>query len=239
MHFFRHISAIKAITFDLDDTLYNNRPVIKKLDIEFYQWFSHHYPVSRTRDIHWWLQVKRTLLRDHPELAHDVTLWRYRQIEMGLKLLGYNDQKATIAAEVAITEVLRLRNQIQISKSTHDVLSKLSNTLPLVAISNGNADPHKIGLSSYFQLILRAGPDGRAKPYPDMFDTACHHLGFDAYSILHVGDHGQTDVLGARNYGMCSCWFNDQNRNTRTDIKLSVLPDVEISHLRELLTLIH
>ena len=32
MQFYRRLSAIKAISFDLDDTLYNNRPVMQGIE---------------------------------------------------------------------------------------------------------------------------------------------------------------------------------------------------------------
>lgn len=238
MHFFRRLPQIKAMTFDLDDTLYNNRPVIDNLEVKFREWMVAEHPVSQQRDQRWWLDLKRAVLIDEPEIVHDVTLWRHTQIKTGLMHLGYDRPKAHQAADVAMQEVLRLRNLITVPQSTHDVLSQLAQQIPLIAISNGNANPEAIGLSQYFQLILRAGPDGRAKPYPDMFEVAIDHLGLAASSVLHVGDHGRTDVLGARNHGLSSCWFNDQDYNALTFAKLKVLPDIEIRHLSELLTLV-
>lgn len=35
MHFYRPLAPIKAMTFDLDDTLYDNHPVIEKLSGKF------------------------------------------------------------------------------------------------------------------------------------------------------------------------------------------------------------
>jgi putative hydrolase of the HAD superfamily len=117
-------------------------------------------------------------------------------------------------------------------------MQALSEKLPLVAITNGNVDPHKIGLGDYFQLILKAGPDGRAKPYPDMFTQAQEHLGIKAEHILHVGDHLISDVYGAKVSGFQACWFNDKNVNIQQASKARVLPDIEISQLRDLMRLI-
>jgi putative hydrolase of the HAD superfamily len=108
----------------------------------------------------------------------------------------------------------------------------------LVAITNGNVDPHKIGLGQYFQRILKAGPNGRAKPYPDMFDKAQQYLDVDAINILHVGDHLRTDVYGAKQNGFQACWFNDTGSNLYLSSKASVLPDVEIEQLSDLMRLI-
>lgn len=32
MHFYRQLPVIEAMTFDLDDTLYDNRPVIRRVE---------------------------------------------------------------------------------------------------------------------------------------------------------------------------------------------------------------
>ncbi|MCE0493550.1 5-amino-6-(5-phospho-D-ribitylamino)uracil phosphatase YigB [Vibrio salinus] len=239
MHFFRRLPEIQAMSFDLDDTLYKNQAVIDNMEVKFREWLVANHPVSGLKDRDWWLELKRAVLIDHPDIVHDVTLWRHTQIKCGLIKLGYNDTEANQAADVAMQEVLRLRNLISVPESTHRVLRLLSKKIPLVAISNGNANPESIGLSQYFQLELRAGPDGRAKPYPDMFEVAIAHLGVCPESVLHVGDHGRTDVLGAKNHGLSACWFNDRVYTARTFEKLTILPDIEIRHLDELLELIH
>ena len=117
------------------------------------------------------------------------------------------------------------------------MMAQLSQRIPLVAITNGNVDPHKIGLGHYFQLILKAGPDGRVKPYPDMFDKAQRHLGFDAINILHVGDHLKSDVYGAKQNGFQACWLNNTGSNLDLSLNASVLPDVEVDQLSDVLQL--
>lgn len=46
----------------------------------------------------------------------------------------------------------------------------------MVAITNGNARPELFGLSDYFRFVLRAGPDGRSKPFADMYHLAAERL---------------------------------------------------------------
>lgn len=45
-----------------------------------------------------------------------------------------------------------------------------------MAITNGNAQPELFGLSDYFRFVLRAGPDGRSKPFADMYHLAAERL---------------------------------------------------------------
>lgn len=237
MHFYRNIGPIKAMSFDLDDTLYDNHPVIRHVEQQMVVWLHTHHPLSATRPISWWQQLKQQLALQEPQLGHDVTQWRFKQIEQGLIQLGYSPQLALQAAQNAIEEVLRLRHLITVPEKTHRVMTELAKRMPLVAITNGNVDPHKIGLGHYFQQIFKAGPDGLAKPYPDLFDKAQAALQLPAASILHVGDHLITDVQGAKNNGFQACWYNDQGQTLLASRKAKVLPDIEIHQLDSLLQL--
>ncbi|WP_434566370.1 5-amino-6-(5-phospho-D-ribitylamino)uracil phosphatase YigB [Vibrio chagasii] len=238
MRIYRGLQPVKAMTFDLDDTLYDNWPVIMKVEKEMAQWLFQEHPVSASLSLDEWQAVKQRVALETPELKHDVTLWRETQIKTGLLRLGYSQQQAEQAARDGIEHALWLRNQVDVPQETYRVMEELAEHIPLVAITNGNVDPHKIGLGQYFQLILKAGPDGRAKPYPDMFEKAQQHLGFDANNILHVGDHLRTDVYGAKKNGFQACWFNDTGSNLYLSSKASVLPDVEIEQLSDLMRLI-
>ncbi len=238
MKFYRHLSPIQAMTFDLDDTLYDNRPVIRHVEEQVTLWLFNHHPVTATQPLSWWKGIKQQLAKDDPWLPNDVSLWRFEQIRHGLLRLGYNEQDAQKAAEGAMQEVHRLRNLVDVPEDTHRVLTKLADKIPLVAITNGNVNPHKIGLAQYFQLILQAGPDGHAKPHPDMFSAAQKFLGVPANAILHVGDHPIKDVMGAKINGFQACWFNDSGHTLRATKKARMLPDVEITHIEQLIRLL-
>ncbi|KEY91367.1 hypothetical protein CF67_19025 [Candidatus Photodesmus blepharus] len=234
MHFYRRLFDVKAMTFDLDDTLYDNRPVMHRLEQEMVSWLYQNHPISASRPIEWWQEIKHKLADQEPLLEHDVTLWLFRQIERGLQQLGYEMKKATKVAESAIEKVSQLRNQFEVPRETHRVMTLLAKKIPLVAITNGNVDVEKIGLAPYFQLVLKAGPDGLAKPYADMFDKARKFLRLDAKQILHIGDHLITDIVGAKQNGFQACWYNDKDRSVK---QAKLLPDIEISELKSLLLL--
>lgn len=238
MLIYRKLSPIQAMTFDLDDTLYDNRPVIRHVEQQVTLWLQREHPVTATQPAQWWQAVKLKVAEQDPWLRNDVSLWRFIQIRTGLLELGYIQSDAELAADAAMQEVLRLRNLIDVPADTHQVLGELAARVPLVAITNGNVDAAKIGLSDYFQLVLRAGPDGHAKPHSDMFTQARECLDLPAEAILHVGDHPVTDVQGARLNGFQACWFNDQGLNPRVTPKTKLLPDVEIHALSQLKQLI-
>ncbi len=86
------------------------------------------------------------------------------------------------------------RSRIDVPQQTHDTLKQLAKEWPLVAITNGNAQPELCGLGEYFEFVLRAGPHGRSKPFSDMYFLAAEKLNVPIGEILHVGDDLTTDV---------------------------------------------
>ncbi|OEF26136.1 5-amino-6-(5-phospho-D-ribitylamino)uracil phosphatase YigB [Vibrio rumoiensis] len=235
MRFYRNIPTIKAMTFDLDDTLYDNHPVIVGLEQKTTQWMHTHHPISQQMSPSQWRALKLQLAKQTPFLQSDVSEWRFQQIRQGLIHLGYDDPNASQAAKDAMDQVLIWRHQIDVPDLIHQVMSKLKAHMPLIAITNGNVNPDKIGLGDYFDLVLNAGPDGWAKPHGEMFETALAHLGLPAKQVLHVGDNLISDVAGAKYAGMSACWINDFSKSLFTENEAKVLPDVEITSVGDLL----
>lgn len=235
---YRNLLPIQAMTFDLDDTLYDNRPVIRHLDEQITLWLHKNHPVTAKYDARQWYELKMKLLYQNGDLRHDVSLWRFTQIKQGLIDFGYSKSAADAAASDAMVEVNYLRNLVDVPQETHRVLSLLSQKIPLVAITNGNVNAEKIGLKHYFQQVFCAGPDGRSKPDADLFNKASLYLGLPPCSILHVGDHPVTDVFGAINNGFQACWFNDRGITAMQSNRLHTLPHVEVHHLGQLINLL-
>tara|TARA_Y100001956_G_scaffold82613_1_gene104338 strand:+ start:2458 stop:3180 length:723 start_codon:yes stop_codon:yes gene_type:complete len=237
MIFYRRLGPIKAMTFDLDDTLYDNRPIILQLEEKATQWLHSYHPISATRSNEWWRDKKRQVLAANEWLKNDVTAWRFEQVFSGLIELGYSQAQANSAASDLIEQVLIYRSDFTVPESAHQVLMQLANVMPLIAITNGNVNVEKIGLAPYFSNVFKAGPDGYAKPHPQLFDKAVRLLNLPRSSILHVGDHLVSDVFGAKSSGLSACWFNDQSKNIRQHSRASILPDVEVKRLQDLLLL--
>ena len=79
MKFFKKfdVTKVKALSFDLDDTLYDNHPVIKRAEEIFavYLQNRYHLPPSFGTDSFWSAMKLAEGLR-HPEFKEDVTKLR-------------------------------------------------------------------------------------------------------------------------------------------------------------------
>lgn len=238
MQFFRPLRPIAALSFDLDDTLYDNVPVMQVCEQDAAAALGRRYPPLAALSAADWAARRQRRAQREPALQHDMTALRCATIASELRALGFTLEAAQQAAQEGMAEFIRLRNRIRVPAETLRVLAALAERWPLVAISNGNADPALIGLAPYFQFCLRAGPDGRAKPYPDMFHQAAQRLAIRPEALLHVGDHLQTDVQGAIHAGAQACWLNDRQRQLRSEDHSRTLPTLEIRRLASLCELL-
>ncbi|MFU9137524.1 5-amino-6-(5-phospho-D-ribitylamino)uracil phosphatase YigB [Erwinia tasmaniensis] len=238
MHFYRPLRPVAAMSFDLDDTLYDNHPVIRRTTKESHAFLQQYHPALNGFSVENYQQLRDSLREQEPEIYHDVSEWRRRAIELAMRQAGLSDSEADKGSRVVMTHFTHWRNQIAVPDETHTTLAALAEKLPLIAITNGNADPHLFGLEGYFTFILRAGPHGRAKPYQDMYHLAAEKLNLPLESILHVGDDLTTDVAGAVRSGMQACWINLRGGNLMHIDDARLLPTLEISRLASLTTLI-
>ncbi|ELQ6047944.1 5-amino-6-(5-phospho-D-ribitylamino)uracil phosphatase YigB [Cronobacter malonaticus] len=238
MYFYRPLGAIAALTFDLDDTLYDNRPVIARTEQETLAFMQRYHPrlsAFTAADLH---RARTALREQEPEIYHDVTEWRRRAIEQVMLEAGLTAHEASEGANEAMLNFARWRSRIEVPEENLEALQQLAKKWPLVAITNGNAEPEQFGLGGLFQFVLRAGPHGRAKPYSDMYHLAAQKLGVAPEAILHVGDDLTTDVAGAIRSGVQACWINLLDGDLMQIDDSRLLPHLEISRLASLTSLI-
>ncbi|MGK2946051.1 MAG: 5-amino-6-(5-phospho-D-ribitylamino)uracil phosphatase YigB [Candidatus Malihini olakiniferum] len=231
MHFYRPLAPISAMTFDLDNTLFNNCEVIQCTQMELVRFLQAFHPTLSAVRLVDLQRIRETLCEQEPEICHDITEWRCRTVEQLLLEMGLDAASSSSGAEQVMMHFAYWRSQITLSPETHDTLHALSQRWPLAAITNGNADLSRFGLERYFQFIFRAGPDSRAKPFGDMYYRAAQELSVATRQILHVGDDLTTDVAGAVRNDLQACWVNLYKGNFMHINDARLLPHVEISRL--------
>lgn len=231
IRFNKAISPIKVISFDLDDTLYDNRPIIKNA-IQAQQTYLSNITEWAEQPGDFWRTCRNEYAQQNPEIINDVTLWRQKALLWGLQTLKVNN--ASYHAEQAYNAFAQARSNIEVSVEVLDLLAALRKKYKVIAITNGNVDVSKFNLKNSFDLVLQAGPDGKAKPESDMFERACKVLKVSASDILHVGDSLDSDVQGANLAGCPSVWLT----NTFTTYRYKGLANIEIDHILELSHLI-
>ncbi len=225
MRFNRAIDQAKVLSFDLDDTLYNNHPIIKAA-LQAQHNYLQTLPAWREQDHGFWLRCRNAVIKQMPALINDVTELRKQALTHAMKLIGEDIQHAKNAYDAFATA----RSQIVVSDDVLALLDALRSKYRLIAITNGNVDVNKFNLKGQFEQVLMAGPDGDAKPRRALFDNAASTLQVAHHDIIHIGDSLDTDVQGANNAGCRSVWLNNQG----IDYAYKGLPCCEISDIMAL-----
>jgi len=235
MKFYRRLKPFKAISFDLDDTLYSNQPVMMATDVEMKNYFAQLLPpINGNYDYHYWFTFRAQALTAQPALQHDVGALRLQSYYLGIRALGFDNEQAQVMAQEAFDYFVLHRSDFTVPDNIHQLMTHLKKHWPLIAISNGNVDTKKIGIADYFTEIFHADLCKRQKPCRDMFDLACKSLAIEPESLLHIGDCGKSDIYGAISAGCQTAWVSTYDVGK----PLTVLPNFELSDVTELTRLI-
>lgn len=228
---------IRAISLDLDDTLWPIWPVIERAEKALLHWLGEHAPMTAAlfasptalREIREYMHD--VVLKNKPEMAHDLGAIRKESIRLALYRAGDDPLLAEAAYEAFFAE----RNRVQYYDDALPALKLLSKRYPLISLSNGNAQLHLVGIAHYFQAEISAKSVGVAKPEPHIFQAAAAAVGVAPEEVLHIGDDAALDVIGALNAGMQAVWLNRQDKLWP---HLEQEPTLEIASLEELTSLL-
>lgn len=115
MRFYRPLGQISALTFDLDDTLYDNRPVIDRTPHESLAFVRSYHPSLSRFDANELQQLRQTLLETEPEIYHDVTEWRRRALALGMTTPG-SLRAGAAGADAAMANFAHWRSLIDVPR---------------------------------------------------------------------------------------------------------------------------
>lgn len=219
---------IRAITLDLDDTLWPFAPIGERIERVLDEWMRTHSPPTAARfPIAEMRALRDRVFAENPDLIHDLSTLRRMTLQRALQESGGD----TALADAAYDAFHAARNQVDCYPDSIDALARIAARLPVAALTNGNADLETIGLASHFRFQLGAREHGAAKPQASIFHAACERLDAAPSEVLHVGDDVEMDVIGAAGAGLRTCWINRDGRDwPRRDLT----PDLQFDTLTAL-----
>jgi FMN hydrolase / 5-amino-6-(5-phospho-D-ribitylamino)uracil phosphatase len=226
------IARIKAISLDLDDTLWPIWPTIERAEKALHDWLVENAPMTAAmfssplalREIRSYMASNR------PDLKHDLSAIRRESIRLALYRAGENPLMADQAFDVFFAE----RQRVDLFEDVRPALEFLSSRFPLISVSNGNADLQRVGLAPLFRATITAREFGVGKPDPRIFHAAAGALDVMPQDMLHVGDDATLDALGALNAGMQAAWVNRSDALWPHEVE----PHLALSNLTELCDLL-
>lgn len=195
--------AIRALSIDLDDTLWPIWPTIERAERQLHAWLVEHAPATAQRhDVAALRALRDRVEVDRPDLAHDFSAMRLESLRQALLAADDDPALAVPAFEYFFAE----RQKVELFDDVLPALERLARRYPLLALTNGNADLKRVGLAQYFSGCVGAREFGVGKPDARIFGEACRRLGEPAHAVLHVGDDPHLDVFGALNAGHPAAW---------------------------------
>lgn len=227
-----HPASIQAITLDLDDTLWPIAPTMVRAEAVLQRFLREHAPATAVLCTQQGAlpRIRQQLQREWQDRLHDLSALRQESIRRALLEAGDDPALAEAAFEVFFAA----RQQVELYEDALESLTFLASRYPVVALSNGNADVHRVGLGAYFRAAVSAQAFGVAKPDPRIFHEAAAQVRVPASAVLHIGDDPHLDVRGARAAGMQCVWLNRDAQNwpdaSEPPLTLASLRDL-IDHL--------
>lgn len=226
------VASVKAISLDLDDTLWPVWPTIRKAETALIEWMHAHAPATAA---HWSAEGVAHTIREQVKAeflaqSHDFTFLRTQMIARALAQSGADPSLAQQGFEVFFAA----RQQVDLYAEVEEALAALAARYPLVAVSNGNANVLQMPIGRYFSANMPAIEAGVAKPDRRIFDLAAQRLNVPNAAVLHVGDDSLLDVVGAQQAGMQAVWLNREQQSWPH----ACSTPHQISHLRALCDLL-
>ena len=197
--------TVRAICFDLDNTLWEIEPVLARAERILADWLAARYPkIPERYSPDDYFAMRQALLRERPDMSHDFTFLRRETLARLAESVGYGRD----IAHEAFATWHAARNQCVPFDEVLPALEKLKPRYRLATLSNGNADLGTIGIAHHFEVTLHAASLGCAKPDERAYLALADALTLEPAEILFVGDDPHADVAGPRSVGMQTVWVN-------------------------------
>ncbi len=87
----------------------------------------------------------------------------------------------------------------------------------------------------FFDTTIFSDEVGFYKPHGIMFDKALTTLGAKPSEAIHIGDIIQTDIRGAKSFGMKTIWLNQKGNSNENPFT----PDYEVDNLTDIIAIVN
>ncbi|MBT5923446.1 MAG: HAD family hydrolase [Cellvibrionales bacterium] len=242
---------IKAITFDLDDTLWPLKPTLIHAENETYEWLKiNAEPLTNQFSLADISEFRFKLFNDDVRFKNQISLVRKETIKAFALRSHYTEAEAIELAEQAFSVHYQLRQKVNCYEGVEELLSTLSKQHVLGTISNGNADVKQTCIGHHFSFALSAEHINSSKPDALIFNTALSHIEnlmgqrLDPSEVAHVGDDFLCDIVGAKRAQFKAIWLEGHGHNCMKKHEYQkenasgetegIVADAIISHIKDL-----
>ncbi len=221
---------IKAIFFDLDNTLLDSAKAQTNAICEFKKFYD---IFSKTDDIEFarlWDDIAEETYNRY--LNKEITFEGMRTERMK-KIFSYysiniTEEEAKEKFEIYLN--LYEKNWIlydDIEKNLEQLKDKYK--LGIISNSDANQQRKKIvytGLNKYFSYFFISSEVGYSKPQKEIFEIACKTLKVKPENCIMIGDKYEVDIEGSINAGMQGIWINRNKKTSNYKLQIANLNEL-------------
>ncbi|ENO8973150.1 HAD family hydrolase [Vibrio parahaemolyticus] len=231
---------LKAIFFDMDETLCGTSQADKAAGQKFAAWIQQTYP--QVSDPQAFLQrylqgVYKKLNAEFPQLVAllpDENAFRCGLIQTILAEDGIHIDAEQAQQAQHYFDSVRM-GAFTFFPGVKEMLTDLRKHYKLVVITNGpifsqHPKLKATQMDEWVDHIIVGGEEPEEKPAASIFQKALNLVDIKPEEALHIGDSLAADIAGANNMGILSVWVNATGASNPTEIT----PNFEIRETVEL-----
>lgn len=210
---------VKALFFDIDETLLSERPLVMLFLPQVYEQISRRLGITKTEAREFFLA--EIMGRKDTYDWHDWNFF-FRLFNVDLRF----------------EELLRAYpHKLEVFPDTRGTLEWLRESGYRLGVITSGPEYQRLklrvaGLDGYFDVIVTRDDVNAIKPEPKIFLEALARVGVEPEEAIMVGDSLSQDVMGAKNVGMRAVWVN---RSGEEDYHFA---DYEVRTLTELMRIL-
>ena len=205
-------TMLKAVLFDLDDTLFDHRICARTALVELHRV----HPAFAAHDFDEFERLHATFLEElHPRVIagelgiDDARRERFRRLFRATGTVA-DEEVVSQAAAAYRSGYMKIRRPVT---GAAGLLALVRTRTRIGIVSNNLLEEQRdklrtCGLDRYVDVLVVSEEAGISKPDPRIFEIALTRLGCSAPDAVMVGDSWAADVVGARDAGIRPVWFN-------------------------------
>jgi len=218
---------IKAILFDLDDTLYDYSPVSKKALEKVYKILKKEIKISKTKFLKVFNDSKKEVRKElsHSPDSHDRIIYFQRfgeklNLNLNLTLKLYN---------IYYNSFLKL---IKKRKGVKETFKKIKEKgLKIIIVTNEVVEIQlrkikKLGLINYVDYFVASENVGVDKPNKKIFLYALKKINAKPFEVMMVGDNERDDIFGANQVKINSILLTKKRIKSKANFVIKEIPEV-------------
>ncbi|MBN2351866.1 MAG: HAD family hydrolase [Spirochaetales bacterium] len=212
---------LKAVTFDLDGTLYPEYRIIFP---------SLHVFARHARLIYYYSRVRREIRSINP-----IVDYRSKQAELVASYLGQAVAPvAHLIERVIYGEWLDAIGAMRPYRGLREIIARLRASGFRTGVLSDLPLARKLiylGMEDLWDFASTSEEDGYLKPHPASFERMLNALGVTPHETIYIGNNYEYDVVGAHRLGMKTGFFSSRSvRGSKADFTFP-----RYSHMRDFL----